>query len=128
MHQYSTHQTFPPSSLPSSTEASSPESYSSTIDSDTSDSNLADISKLLMVEPTETTEPTTKVVDSDDRQETTRETHDSSHYVPPQPKVPKPSNGPWFTFDVISITKWRERLQELSVWIDVQMLAFGATT
>lgn len=81
-----------------------------------------------MTEPTETTEPTIEVVDNDDEQETTRETGESSHFVPPQPKVPKPSNGPWFTFDDILITKWRERLQELSAWIDVQMLVSSATT
>ena len=101
MHQSSAHQVSHPSSLLSSTETSSPESDSSTIDSettdidsDTSDSNLANISKLLMAEPTETTKPTTKVIDNDDEQEITREIGDSSHSVPPQPKVPKPSNGP----------------------------------
>ena len=57
-----------------------------------------------MAEPTETADLTTEVVDSGE----------SSHSVPPQPKVPKPSNGPWFTFDDIPITKCRERLQELS--------------
>ena len=81
-----------------------------------------------MDEPTETTDPTTEVIDSDDEPQTAHETGESSHSVPPQPKVPKPSNGPSFTFDDIPITKWREILQELSAWIDVQMLASGATT
>ncbi|KAH9792669.1 hypothetical protein KPL71_004225 [Citrus sinensis] len=58
----------------------------------------------------------------------TGETGESSQSIPPQPKVSKPSNGPWFTFDDIPPTKWRERLQELSAWIDLQMLAPDATT
>ena len=130
MHQYSTHQISHPSPLSSSTKDSSSESdsTSSIIELDTSDSNLADISKLLIAEPTETTEHTTEVIDSDDEPQITHETGESSHSVPPRPKVPKPSNGPWFTFDDIPIIKWRERLQELSAWIDVQMLASGATT
>ena len=60
-----------------------------------------------MDEPTETTDPTTEVIDSDDEPQIAHETGESSHSVPPQPKVPKPSNGPWFTFDDILITKWR---------------------
>ena len=91
MHQYSAHQVSHPSLLPSSTEDSSSDSESSTTqsvdisESDTSDtsySNLADISKLLMAEPTATTEPTTEVVDSDDEPQTTHETGESSHSVP----------------------------------------------
>ncbi|KAH9744154.1 hypothetical protein KPL70_003568 [Citrus sinensis] len=92
-------------------------------DLDTSDLNLADISKLLMAEPTEQSGatnpgPRTEPVD----------TGESSQSIPPQPKVSKPSNGPWFTFDDIPPKKWRERLQELSAWIDLQMLAPDATT
>ncbi|KAH9698020.1 hypothetical protein KPL71_023840 [Citrus sinensis] len=39
-----------------------------------------------------------------------------------------PSNGPWFTFDDILYSKWRDRLNEMSAWIDLQMLRPGATT
>ncbi|KAH9671306.1 hypothetical protein KPL70_017324 [Citrus sinensis] len=40
----------------------------------------------------------------------------------------KSSNGPWFTFDDLPSHKWRDRLNEMSVWIDLQMLRPGATT
>ena len=40
----------------------------------------------------------------------------------------KSSNGPWFTFDDIPSSKWRDRLNEMSAWIDLQMLRPGATT
>ena len=68
-----------------------------------------------MAEPTEQsgatdTGPRTEPVDND---EENHETGESSQLIPPQPKVSKPFNGPWFTFDDIPPTKWRERLQEL---------------
>ena len=31
-------------------------------------------------------------------------------------------NGPWFTFDDLPPARWRERLQELSAWLDLQMV------
>ncbi|KAH9734722.1 hypothetical protein KPL71_017475 [Citrus sinensis] len=40
----------------------------------------------------------------------------------------KSSNGPWFTFDDLPSHKWRDRLNEMSAWIDLQMLCPGATT
>ncbi|KAH9716970.1 hypothetical protein KPL71_021654 [Citrus sinensis] len=40
----------------------------------------------------------------------------------------KSSNGPWFTFDDLPSHKWRDRLNEMSAWIDLQMLRPGATT
>ncbi|KAH9780622.1 hypothetical protein KPL71_008144 [Citrus sinensis] len=40
----------------------------------------------------------------------------------------KSSNGPWFTFDDLPSHKWRDRLNEISAWIDLQMLRPGATT
>ncbi|KAH9744254.1 hypothetical protein KPL70_003622 [Citrus sinensis] len=39
-----------------------------------------------------------------------------------------PSNGPWFTFDDIPSSKWRERVQEMSAWIDLHMIRADATT
>ncbi|KAH9649328.1 hypothetical protein KPL70_025939 [Citrus sinensis] len=115
--------------FPSRSDSSSIES-SDLSESDTSDSNLADISKLLMAEPTEqsgatNTRPRTELVDTD---EENHETGESSQSVPLPPKVSKLSNGSWFTFDDIPTTKWRERLQALSAWIDLQMLAPDATT
>ncbi|KAH9801842.1 hypothetical protein KPL71_001175 [Citrus sinensis] len=139
MYQYSTQQLSHSPSLDSSTENSPSQLDSSSIESsdlsnsDTSNSNLADISKLLMAEPTEQSGatdpgPRTEPVDTDEENQETSETGESSQSMPPQPKVSKPSNGPWFTFDDIPPTKWRERLQELSDWIDLQMLAPDATT
>ena len=40
----------------------------------------------------------------------------------------KSLNGPWFTFDDLPSHKWRDRLNEMSTWIDLQMLRPGATT
>ncbi|KAK9192894.1 hypothetical protein WN944_003587 [Citrus x changshan-huyou] len=136
MYQYSAQQISHSPPLDSSTENSPSQSDSSSIessdlsDSDTSDSNLADISKLLMAEPTEQSGatdigPRTEPVDIDKEN---HETGESSQSVPLLPKVSKPSNGLWFTFDDIPTTKWRERLQELSAWINLQMLAPDATT
>ncbi|KAH9716861.1 hypothetical protein KPL71_021602 [Citrus sinensis] len=44
------------------------------------------------------------------------------------PSSQKSSNGPWFTFDDLPSHKWRDRLNEMSAWIDLQMLRPGATT
>ena len=109
MYQYYAHQISHSPSLDSSAENSPSQSDSSSIessdlsDSHTSDSNLVDISKLFMVESTEQsgatdTGPRTEPVDTDKEN---HETDESSQSIPPQPKVSKPSNGPWFTFDDI---------------------------
>ncbi|GAY61919.1 hypothetical protein CUMW_213730, partial [Citrus unshiu] len=46
---------------------------------------------------------------------------------PPQAQTShKPSNGPWFTFDDLPSSKWRERVQEMSAWIDLQMIRADA--
>ncbi|KAH9763304.1 hypothetical protein KPL70_001120 [Citrus sinensis] len=131
--EYNVSATFNVSDLsPFDVDSSSIES-SDLSDSDTSDSNLADISKLLIAEPTEQSGatnlgPRNQPVDTDEENQETGETDESSQSIPPQPKVSKPFNGPWFTFDDIPPTKWREILQELSAWIDLQMLAPDATT
>ncbi|KAH9697741.1 hypothetical protein KPL71_023732 [Citrus sinensis] len=44
------------------------------------------------------------------------------------PSSQKSSNGPWFTFDDLPSHKCRDRLNEMSAWIDLQMLRPGATT
>ncbi|KAH9801779.1 hypothetical protein KPL71_001153 [Citrus sinensis] len=44
------------------------------------------------------------------------------------PPNQKSSNGPWFTFDDLPSHKWRDRLNEMSAWIDLQMLRPGAIT
>ena len=125
MYQYSAQQLSHSPSLDSFTENCPSQSYSSSIESsDLSDSNLADISKLLMAEPTEqscATNPGPKIepIDTDEENQETSETGESSQSTPLQPKVSKPSNSPCFAFDDILPTKWRERLQELSAWIDL---------
>ena len=45
--------------------------------------------------------PRTEHVDTDEKNQDTGETGESSQSIPPQPKVSKPSNGSWFTFDDI---------------------------
>ncbi|KAH9792689.1 hypothetical protein KPL71_004228 [Citrus sinensis] len=55
---------------------------------------------------------------------------ESSTHQPLQPQAQntyKPSNGAWFTFDDIPIVKWREKLSEMSAWVDLQMIRPGET-
>ena len=54
----------------------------------------------------------------------------ATHHHPPPPTHTshKPLNGPWFTFDDIPSSKCRERLQEMSAWIDLKMIQADATT
>ncbi|KAH9680106.1 hypothetical protein KPL71_026418 [Citrus sinensis] len=44
------------------------------------------------------------------------------------PPSHKSSNGQWFTFNDLPSHKWHDRLNEMSAWIDLQMLRPGATT
>ena len=89
MYQYYAQQLSNSPSLDSSTENSPSQSDSSSIesfdlsDSDTSDSNLANISKLLMAEPTEQSgaidpDPRTEPVDTDEENQETGEIGESS--------------------------------------------------
>ncbi|KAK9222240.1 hypothetical protein WN944_010674 [Citrus x changshan-huyou] len=98
MYQYSSQQLSHSPSLDSSTENFPSQSDSSSIKSsdlsysDTFDSNLADISKLLMAEPTEQSGatdlgPRTELVDTDEENQETGETSESSQPIPPHPKV-----------------------------------------
>ncbi|KAH9697867.1 hypothetical protein KPL71_023791 [Citrus sinensis] len=108
------------------------ESSTSTSDSEKSD---ADITKILMAQPdlpsqgqTSHTEPYVDIPS-----EVEEEMHESSatNHPPPtqtNPSSKKSSNGPWFTFDDLPSHKWRDRLNEMSAWIDLQMLRPGATT
>ncbi|KAH9744194.1 hypothetical protein KPL70_003586 [Citrus sinensis] len=105
LHQYSS-QVY---DQESSEESSKESSFSSD-----SEVDLADISKLLMVQPS---------TGSNDLSPSSPPPTTPSHDNPP-----KPSNGPWFTFDDIPKIKWPVRFQEFSAWIDVQMLSTGATT
>ena len=53
---------------------------------------------------------------------------DTNPTTPSHENPPKPSNGPWFTFDDIPKVKWPVRFQGFSAWIDVQMFRTGATS
>ncbi|KAH9697811.1 hypothetical protein KPL71_023769 [Citrus sinensis] len=72
-------------------------------------------------------------LDSELRAMLAHQMHESSATNQPPPTQTNPpshksSNGPWFTFDDLPSHKWRDRLNEMSAWIDLQMLRPGATT
>ncbi|KAH9657971.1 hypothetical protein KPL70_023296 [Citrus sinensis] len=105
------------------------ESSASTSDSEKS---YADITKILMAQPdqgqTSHTEPYVDI--PSEVEEEMPESSATNQPSPAQPNPPsqKSSNGPWFTFDDLPSHKWRDRLNEMSAWIDLQMLRTGATT
>ncbi|KAH9716855.1 hypothetical protein KPL71_021598 [Citrus sinensis] len=108
------------------------ESSASTSDSEKS---YLDITKILMAQPDQPTQGQTSHTEPyvDIPSEVEEEMHESSatnHPPPAQTNPPshKSSNGPWFTFDDLPSHKWRDRLNEMSAWIDLQMLRPGATT
>ncbi|KAH9734686.1 hypothetical protein KPL71_017453 [Citrus sinensis] len=108
------------------------ESSASTSDSEKS---YADITKILMAQPDQPTQGQTSHTEPyvDIPSEVEEEMHESSatNHPPPaqtNPSSQKSSNGPWFTFDDLPSHKWRDRLNEMSAWIDLQMLRTGATT
>ncbi|KAH9716984.1 hypothetical protein KPL71_021659 [Citrus sinensis] len=133
--------------------------HSSTRDDQTSDSNLvvsdsptvtdtessastsdsekfyADITKILMAQPDQTTQGQTSHIEPyvdipSEVEEEMPESSATNHPPPAQtnPSSQKSSNGPWFTFDDLPSHKWRDRPNEMSTWIDLQMLRLGATT
>ncbi|KAH9752189.1 hypothetical protein KPL71_014605 [Citrus sinensis] len=108
------------------------ESSASTSDSEKS---YADITKILMAQPDPPTQgqPSHTEPYVDIPFEVEEEMPESSATNQPSPAQPNPpsqksSNGPWFTFDDLPSHKWRDRLNEMSAWIDLQMLRTGATT
>ncbi|KAH9680087.1 hypothetical protein KPL71_026412 [Citrus sinensis] len=108
------------------------ESSASTSDSERS---YANITKILMAQPDPTTQGQTSHTEPyvDIPSKVEEEMHESSarNHPPPaqtNPSSQKSSNGPWFTFDDLPSHKWRDRLNEMSAWIDLQMLRPGATT
>ncbi|KDP22933.1 hypothetical protein JCGZ_01840 [Jatropha curcas] len=40
---------------------------------------------------------------------------------PDQPVPPRPTTGPWFTFDDLPPSKWRSHMLEFNAWLDTQM-------
>ncbi|KAH9671163.1 hypothetical protein KPL70_017250 [Citrus sinensis] len=111
-------------SFDSITETSEPHSFSS----DESQQHLTDISRLLMADHAESTttdppprEPGQPYVDIPSDVEGENEGDNSN----PPPRIRTkvaPGVGPWFTFDDLPPARWRERLQELSAWLDLQMV------
>ncbi|KAH9698124.1 hypothetical protein KPL71_023892 [Citrus sinensis] len=110
------------------------ESSASTSDSKKS---YADITKILMAQPDQPTQGQTSHTEPyvDIPSEVEEEMSESSATNQPSPAQAqtnppsqKSSNGPWFTFDDLPSHKWRDRLNEMSAWIDLQMLRPGATT
>ncbi|KAH9752144.1 transposon Tf2-2 polyprotein [Citrus sinensis] len=102
------------------------ESSASTSDSEKS---YADITKILMAQPDPPTQgqPSHTEPYIDIPSEVKEEMPESSATNQPSPAQPNPpsqksSNGPWFTFDDLPSHKWRDRLNEMSAWIDLQML------
>ncbi|KAH9763274.1 hypothetical protein KPL70_001106 [Citrus sinensis] len=149
MHQYSVH-TIDPSSTPDD-QTSSPTSDSnldisnSHTESDTassvttsdSEKSYTDITRILMAQPDPPdhgqTSHTKAYVDIPLEVDDDMPEFFATHQPPPAqaqigPTSQKLSNGPWFTFDDLPSHKWRERLTEMSAWIDLQMLKPRATT
>nr|ARO38276.1 polyprotein [Citrus endogenous pararetrovirus] len=104
------------------------ESSASTSDSEKS---YADITKILMAQPDPQTSHTEPYVDIPSEVEEEMPESSATNQPPPahtSSPSQKSSNGPWFTFDDLPSHKWRDRLTEMSAWIDLQMLRPGATT
>ncbi|KAH9752176.1 hypothetical protein KPL71_014597 [Citrus sinensis] len=105
------------------------ESSASTSDSENS---YADITKILMAQPDQgQTSHTEPYVDIPSEVEEDMPESSATNQPPPtqtNPPSQKSSNGPWFTFDDLPSHKWHDRLNEMSAWIDLQMLRTGATT
>ncbi|KAH9680235.1 hypothetical protein KPL71_026478 [Citrus sinensis] len=92
-----------------------------------SESQYANISGLLMVQPSaKTEEPSTStpVVDESD-DENPDQGSSQTEPIPPNPPTPKTSSKPsstqWFTCNDIPHHKWPDRYQEFTTWVDVQM-------
>ncbi|KAH9668359.1 hypothetical protein KPL70_021383 [Citrus sinensis] len=124
------------SNLAVSKDPSEPESESSvetSLSSSDSEKSYADITRILMAQPEETgpaqssrTDPFFEI--PSDIEEDAPEASSAPNRPAQPPNDHKPSNGPWFTFDDIPASKWRDRLSEMAAWTDLQMLRANATT
>ncbi|KAH9697710.1 hypothetical protein KPL71_023722 [Citrus sinensis] len=143
MHQFTAHTVDHSSPTDNQTSDSNPAVSDSPTETDTessvstsdSEKSYADITKILMAQPDQPTQGQTSHTEPyvDIPSEVEDEMHESSatNHPPPaqtNPSSQKSSNGPWFTFDDLPSHKWRDRLNEMSAWIDLQMLRPGATT
>ena len=109
----------------------------SSLSTNNSEKSYADIIRILMAQPNQHTQGQTSRTEPyvDIPSEVDEEIPESSATNQPPPtsaqshsQSQKSSNGPWFTFDDILSSKWRDRLNEMSAWIDLQMLRPGVTT
>ncbi|KAH9649349.1 hypothetical protein KPL70_025946 [Citrus sinensis] len=109
----------------------------SSVSTSDSEKSYADITRILMAQPNQPPQGQTSHIEPyvDIPSEVEEEMPESSATNQPPPAQAhtsspsqKSSNGPWFTFDDLSSHKWRDRLNEMSAWIDLQMLRPGATT
>nr|AHC13200.1 polyprotein [Citrus endogenous pararetrovirus] len=109
----------------------------SSVSTSDSEKSYADITIILMAQPdqprpgqTSHTEPYVDI--PSEVKEEMSESSATNQPPPAQAHTSSPnqksSNGPWFTFDDLPSYKWRDRLNEMSAWIDLQMLRSGATT
>ncbi|KAH9780561.1 hypothetical protein KPL71_008127 [Citrus sinensis] len=143
MHQFTAHTVTHSSTTVDQTSDSNPAVSDSPIETDTessvstsdSEKSYADITKILMAQPDQPTQGQTShtepYVDIPSEVEEEMPESSATNQPPPtqtNPSSQKSSNGPWFTFDDLPSHKWRDRLNEMSAWIDLQMLRPGATT
>ncbi|KAH9801900.1 hypothetical protein KPL71_001197 [Citrus sinensis] len=109
----------------------------SSVSTNDSEKSYADITRILMAQPDQPTPGQTShtepYVDIPSEVEEEMPESSTTNQPPPaqaqtSPPSQKSSNGPWFTFDDLPSHKWRDRLNKMSAWIDLQMLRPGATT
>ncbi|KAH9686137.1 hypothetical protein KPL70_014250 [Citrus sinensis] len=102
-----------------------------------SEKSYADITRILMAQPdhppqgqTSHTEPYVDIPSEveEEMPESSTTNQPPSAQAQTSPPSRKSSHGPWFTFDDLPSHKWRDRLNEMSAWIDLQMLRPGAIT
>ncbi|KAH9698105.1 hypothetical protein KPL71_023884 [Citrus sinensis] len=145
MHQFSAHTVDYSSTIDDQTSESNLAVSDSHTETDTessvstsdSEKSYADITRILMAQPNQPPPGHTSHIEPyvDIPSEVDEEMPESSATNQPPPAQAhtsspskKSSNGPWFTFDDLPSHKWRDRLNEMSAWIDLQMLRPGATT
>ncbi|KAK9232961.1 hypothetical protein WN943_023210 [Citrus x changshan-huyou] len=109
----------------------------SSVSTSDSEKSYADITRILMAQPDQPTQGQTSrtepYVDIPSEVEEEMPESSTTNKPPPaqaqtSPPSQKSSNGPWFTFDDIPSSKWRDRLNEMFAWIDLQLLWSRATT
>ncbi|KAH9680193.1 hypothetical protein KPL71_026462 [Citrus sinensis] len=109
----------------------------SSVSTSDSEKSYADITRILMAQPNQPppgqTSHTEPYVDIPSEVEEEMPESSATNQPPPaqahtSSPSQKSSNGPWFTFDDLPSHKWRDRLNEMSAWIDLQMLRPGAIT